>query len=168
MNRLDLIILGASLLLFVISPYIPNMVLNATVGSSVGILVLLLAPLFVVRYNPVLALAVLLAVGALFLENRKRILTNIKASINTEIRKGGGKYAPLDDVAAGAPDLIDGEVHPEHETPFEESHAFQPEKDSTDSFQTMGESINEKGPLATVPTNSSRTMADHFEKAGLT
>ncbi len=167
MKQFELGVLGLSLLLFVVSPYIPNTVLNATVGTSLGILVLLLAPLLVVRYNPVLALAVLLAVGALFLENRKRILTGIKISINTDIKKGGTKYAPVDAVVEGASDLIDGEVHPEHETPFEESHNFHPEKNTTDGFENVGESINEKGALETVPTNSSRTMADHFEKAGL-
>lgn len=167
MKQFELVVLGLSLLMFVVAPYIPNSILNGSVNTSIGILLLLAAPLYVVRENPVLALAVLLAVGALFLENRKRILSTIKMDINNEIKKGGGKYAPVDTVVEGASDLIDGEVHPEHETPFEESHSFQPEKDTSEAFESVGESINQKGALATVPTNSSRVMSDHFEKVGL-
>lgn len=166
MKQSDAIVLGVSGLLFIAAPYIPNTVLNVTVNTSIGILLMLLAPLYFIRSNPISAIAVLLAVGALFLENRKRIITTIKTSINTEISQSGAKYAPVQDVAAGAPDLVDGEVHPEHESPFEEEHSFQPEKDASNEFEPVGESINEKGVLATVPTNSSRVMAEHFEKTG--
>jgi hypothetical protein len=153
-------------LIFVFSRYIPNSVLKMTVGTYVGVIFLLAAVLIAARYDLMLGLAVFLVASSLFLENRKRLLMTLrplKADVLDKTEDG----APVAALVQGSEDIIDGEVHPDHETPEVDSYKFEPSKDASDEFSPVGESINEKIPLETASANSNRGLAQHLTREGV-
>jgi hypothetical protein len=161
-------VFGVSLALFLFSSYIPNWLLKVTVGSFVGVFVLLAAVLYTLSIDAVLSLAVFLAAGSLFLENRKRILNKLNM-VNKDVMSGETKLAPVSEIDKGAPDIVEDESHPAHETPEKVEDAFQPKEDSgSDEFKPAGESIDEKVPPSeTMPANSSEAAAQHLTRAGV-
>ena len=161
-------IFGVSLALFLFSTYIPNWLLKVTVGSVIGVFVLLAAVLYTLSIDSVLSLAVFLAAGSLFLENRKRILNRLNMS-NKDLPDTETKLAPVSELDKGAPDIVEDESHPAHETPEKDEDAFQPKEDSgSDEFKAPEDSIDEKVPPSeTMPANSSGAAAHHLTRAGL-
>ncbi len=158
--------LFGSLAVFLAAPYVPDSLLNATVNSYVGVAVLLLLVLYTVRQDMVVALAVFLAVGALFLENRKRLV----AGSNSTQKEGTpvSEPAPVAALSVPAPPVQEDEVHPDFEMPERESHDFEPQEDTgSQDFRAVGPSINQKDPLDTMPANSSDAVAEFMEKHGL-
>lgn len=149
---------------FLGAPYVPNSMLKLAVNSYAGVATLLVASLVAVRYDMVVGLAVFLAAGALFLENRKRLVAGETAPAVASVSSTPAPVSMLDEPAEP---VVEGEVHPAQEVPTRESHSFKPsDEDHTDDFKPVGESINEKEPLETAPSNRSQTMADLFEKEG--
>jgi hypothetical protein len=158
------------ILLFMFSSYIPNWVLKVTVNTYVGVAVLLGATLFFLKVDPVLSLAVFLAAGSLFLENRKRMVSKLEVAQDASAAlEPGMKPAALSELDKDAPDIVDDEVHPAHESPETEEHGFHPEKESgSDEFHPVGESIDMKvPPTETIPSNSSQAVAHHLTRAGV-
>ena len=160
------IVLGLVFLLFVFSRYIPNSLLKLTVGNYVGVVILLLAVVFAAKYDLVLSIAVLLAVGSLFLENRKRVLMTLRPKNTGELVKVPDG-APVEAIVAGSDDVIDGEVHPEQEVPETDSYKFEPSEDSNDNFSPVGESIDMKAPLETASGSSNTGLAQHLTREGV-
>jgi hypothetical protein len=166
MNAVRAALFAVCLLVFVSSRYIPRPVLKVTVGSYLGVIFLLAAVLIAARYDLLLALAVFLAAGSLFLENRKRVLMALRPVDKAPLEKTPDG-APVAAVTHGADDLIDGEEHPEHEEPDVESYKFEPTNDATDEFNPVGESINTKIPLETVSASSNKGLAEHLTREGV-
>ncbi len=159
-----------SLAVFLAAPYVPNGVLRATVNTYVGVAALLLLVLYAVRQDMVVALAVFLAAGALFLENRKRLVAGSGGPGPNGQKEGPivSEPASVASLSVPAPDIHEGETHPEFEMPERESHGFEPTEDTgSNDFRAVGHSINMKQPLATMPANSSDEAAEVFERAGL-
>lgn len=105
----------------------------------------------------------------LFLENRKNILSRIE-NLGTG-DDGSGKrtstHATVDSQSVPADDLIDGEVHPEHDTPSEDESSYNPKgDDGTNKFVPVSETINEKVPPQTL-SGSAGSMADKYIRSGL-
>lgn len=160
-------VFGICIAIFLLAPYIPNGILQATVNSYLGVIVLLGLVLYSLRVDPVISLAVVLTVGALFLENRKRIVAKIDGSNNTIVMPKV-RPASVSALSEPAPDLVDGEVHPAHETPSEDEVRFEPARDSgSDKFESVGDSINEKVVLEQVPSSSSQAAAQFMTRIGL-
>ena len=168
MKGQKLAVFAGCLVLFMGSSYIPNWVLKMTVDTYVGVAALLVATLFTLKVDPVLALAVFLAAGSLFLENRKRMVSKLEQAQEAPLAPGL-KPASVEALSKDAPDLVDDEVHPAHESPETESHEFQPEKDTgSDEFNPVGETIDTKFPPSeTVPANSSQAVAHQLTRAGV-
>jgi hypothetical protein len=165
MKGLRLIVLGISLAVFLLSRYIPNSVLALTVGTYPGVILLLGAVLVAARYDLILSLAVLLAAGALFLENRKRVLVTLIPAKPPAVSSQPG--APIAVLSTNADDLVEGEAHPEHETPETESYKFEPTEDATNEFAPVGASIDMKQPLATASGSSNNGLAEHLTREGV-
>ncbi len=158
---------AGSLVVFLGAPYVPNTLLEFAVNSYVGVAALLVASLLAVRYDMVVGLAVFLAAGALFLENRKRLVAG-QASATPSAPTMTSTPAPVTALDEPAEPVIEGEVHPAQEVPTRASHSFKPsDEDHTDDFKPVGESINQKEPLESVPSNRSQAVADLFEREGL-
>ena len=139
----------ACLAVFLAAPYLPSQLLQALVGNYVGVFALLAANLYLVQVNLTLALAFFFACGGLFLENRKRTLTKIETKIQ---QKGvsGTNLASVADLSVPAEDLVEGEVHPEHDEPSGDRKTYEPSSENqTNRFERVGESINEKHVLDT-------------------
>lgn len=151
---------AVSFLVFIGAPNVPNWTLQMLVDTYVGVILLLVAVVVALKFNPLLALAAFLAAGALFLENRKRILIKIE-SPEVSVAKNA-KGAPVSTLVEGSADLVDGEVHPEHEEPAREDHSFAPEKDASDEFNPVGESIDGKVPPEGADPHS---IADHYTRS---
>ena len=138
---------------FVVSSYIPSWFLQLTVGTNVGALILLVLVLIVPQTDIVLGLAVFLAVAGLFLENRRRTVKKVTAMLNT------GKPPPFEvkELSTPAPNLVPGEIHPDHKGSEVEDFGFEPTEDSgKNDFEGLGaESQDEKQPLETVPPQPS-------------
>lgn len=158
----------ACLAVFLSAPYVPNSVLRIAVNSYVGVAALLVAALVAVRYDMIIGLAVFLAAGALFLENRKRLVAGEMATSKASAPVNQSTPAPVETLDEPAEPVVETEVHPAFETPSRESHSFKPsDDDHSDVFKPVGESINDKEPLEVVPSNSSQKLADMFEREGL-
>ena len=167
MKGVPAVVLLASLAVFLVSPYIPDTLLSATVNSYVGVALLLFATLVAVRVDMLYGIAVFLAAGALFLENRKRIVSGLTGTSNRNLGAQPSQPAPVSALSEDAPPLVDGEVHPVFETPSTEEAQFRPSDEGfSNTFRPVGESINQKQPLELVPTNRSQNVADYMEAKG--
>ena len=162
------IIIGC-LLVFLLAPWVPSELLAVVVGNFVGVFVLLAASVVTMKYNPLDGIAVFLACGVLFLENRKRKLSQIE-SVGTGDDSSGKRvstHATVESLTTPADDLIDGEVHPEHDTPYENESSFNPKNDSgSNKFDPVDETINEKVPPETL-SGSADSMANKYVRDGL-
>jgi hypothetical protein len=157
---------AACLAIFVATPWIPTPVVNFFVGNYVMVFVILAFNLYLLRIDAVLSLTFFLVAGSLFLENRKRTLAKIESS-QLKVSIDGTNMAPVSALSVPAGDLIDGETHPEHETPSSEDHPFEPTSEGqSNSFHKVGLSINEKHVIPTEEATSAGEMADKFIKAG--
>jgi hypothetical protein len=151
--------LGVCLAVFLVAPYVPNTALKLTVGNMVGTFVALGLALLILRQDMVLGLAAFLAVTALFLENRRRVISRIQSAQSSN-EEGSVKME-------SAPPLVPGEVHPDFDTPSSEDHPFEPETESgSNKFEPVDESLNEKGPLPTV-RNDTDELGSFFQQKGL-
>jgi hypothetical protein len=166
MKGVRLAVFVVALLIFVFSKYIPSAVLKLTVGNYVGVIILIGAVLLTAYYDVILALAVFLGAGSLFLENRKRVLMTLVPLMNDNLEKTLDG-APVAAITKGADDLIEGEAHPEHEEPDVEVFKFEPSKDASDEFSPVGESIDTKHPLETASANSNKGLAEHLTREGV-
>jgi len=130
----------------------------------VGVAILLGVSLVAVRQDLLVGLAVFLAAGALFLENRKRLVTRSEMVAQTP-----GSPAAIETLSIPAEPVMEDEVHPAFETPTEEEHAFEPSQQEgfQNEFKPVGRSIDTKKPLESLPANSSQRSANFFEKQGL-
>lgn len=125
--------------------------------------VLLVASLVILRTDIVLGLAFFLAVAALFLEHRRRLVTK------AQIAFGGSKppLAGVEELEKPAPAIVKGEIHPESEIPHAEEHPFEPSEESgSNEFKGVGaESLDEKQPLETVPPHPEQ-VSEYLQERG--
>jgi hypothetical protein len=162
------IIIGC-LVVFLLAPWTPSVVLKVLVGNPIGVFALLAVSIVAVRYNVIDGLAVFLACGVLFLENRKRTLSRIEKSSSGDDGSGTriSTHATVESLSTPADDLIDGEVHPEHDRPSEDESSFNPKGDTgSNKFDPVDETINEKTPPETL-SGSAGDMAEKFVRGGL-
>jgi hypothetical protein len=160
------IILG-SLAVFLATPWIPTPVIKFLVGNPIGVFALLALSIVIVMYNIIDGLAFFLASGVLFLENRKRILSHIEKGASGDDGSGKRKSTHSSVDYLPADDLVDGEVHPEHDKPSEDESSFNPKDDSgSNKFDPVDETINEKVPPETL-SGSADSMAEKYVRDGL-
>jgi hypothetical protein len=148
---------GACGLVFIATPYMPDLLLKVIVGNVVGVFVLLALSVVAVRKNPMLGMAVFLAAASLFLEQRRRTVSLIQQTYGAE--------KAIDNLIVPARDIIPNEVHPPHLDPEIETHDFEPSKEDNE-FSPVGDSINEKHAL-TSGSMTTEKLVEMFESKGL-
>jgi hypothetical protein len=143
-----LAVLLVACVFFIFSTYIPSWFLELTVGTTVGALLMLVLVLVVLQMDIVLGLATFLAVAALFLENRRRMVGKVTAMLT-----GGKQPFEVKELSVPAPPLVPGEIHPDHKGSTIEDSGFEPTEESgKNDYDGIGaESQDEKQPLETVP-----------------
>ena len=146
--------IGACLVVFVAAPFFPTPLLKLLVGNYVGVFVLLAANLYLLQIDLAVALAFFFACGGLFLESRKRTLAKVESALQQNTIDGTN-LAPVSSLSVNAEDLIEGEVHPEHDEPAGERRGFEQAEDSqTNRFERVGESVDQKHVLDTEESTS--------------
>ena len=156
----------ASFAVFLIAPFLPTPVLGLLAGNQLMVGVLLIAALLVLRRNIVLGLAFFLAVAALLLENRRRMVTKVQVAMQGGALKGEG--APVEELSRPAADLVKGEVHPVHEKPTFEDHGFEPEGEKEHGAGgPLDDSVMHDGkrPLETAVPHPDE-MSEFFQEEG--
>ena len=166
MNKIIMALVGVCLAIFLAAPYVPTVIINVFAGNYVAVFIALAVNLYLLRVDVVLSLTFFLAAGALFLEYRKRMLASVKKTV-IELAIDGVSVAPVAALSVPADDLIDGEVHPEHDTPTGEEHRYEPKEEAqSNSFYKVGISIDEKQVIKGEDTDSAAEMAERFVKSG--
>ena len=139
-------------LVFIGTPYVPTWFLRPVVGTRIGSAIILIAVLAVLQVDRVVALAVALAVAALFLEHRRRVVQSFQYKMAVEINQ------PLP--IKNAPNLVRGELHPPAESPAIDEVGPYPEEENGVS------DLEQKAPLDTVDSHNGNTI-DILERAGV-
>jgi hypothetical protein len=135
---------------FLAAPYIPSIILDPLVGSTVGSALILIFNLYVLQQDAVIGLAVMLAAAGLFLEYRRRVVRMIQSGIGRQTEEP----AKVKQLARPAPNIIRGEVHPPHEEPVVDEHGYiSPEESGSNSAERLGQ----KAPIETVHPDSDST-----------
>lgn len=155
------ILLGSGAI-FLFSPYLPDILLRATVGNRAGALLILVGVLLMLRRDMVLGLSTFLAAAALFLESRRRTVQRVSVALQAE--KPVFQVKELD---TPAPNIVPGEVHPVRHEPEVEDYSFEPIEDTgSNKFEAVGESHDEKQPLETVPSQPGE-VSEFLQAKGL-
>ncbi len=152
----------AAAAIFILSPYLPDALIRLTAGTMIGSAALLIAVLYTMRTDKVLSLAVFLAAAALFLESRRRTVTRVAIAMAAD-----KPVFRVEQLNQPAPDLVPGEVHPPRHMAEYEDHSFEPsEETGSNKFEPVGESLDDKHPLETVPPHPNE-VSDMLQEKGL-
>jgi hypothetical protein len=156
-------VLLVACVLFTFSSYIPSWFLQIVVGTNVGALLMLVLVLVVLQTDIVLGLAVFLAIAALFLENRRRMVNTVTMMLGS-----GKQLFPVKELDTPAENLVPGEIHPDHKNAETEDYGFEPTEESgKNDVEGLGlESQDEKQPLETVPPQPT-LVSDLMQQKGL-
>jgi hypothetical protein len=147
-------------LIFLVADWVPDVLLRYGLGSIVGSVTIFIGVLYVTMYDSLVGLAFFLAVAALYLEHRRRILDRLRD--NMYASKTGSK-GTVSEVMKGSPPLSPNEVHPRHEVPEYEVSSFEPEEKS-DVVESSG--LDGKTPLETVGQDTD-AVSSFLQEKGL-
>lgn len=141
----NLILIGVNLLIFLIAPFLPNVVYTHFIETYLGITVILCAALYSIMYGYLVSVSTFVALASLFSESHARKAKNIKGRATaTGTNEFENQILP-------APDLVPNELHPDIGEASNEDVRGVPAKDDGDnSFEAVDTSINEKRTLSTV------------------
>ncbi len=132
-------------------PFLPDGVFKVA-DTALGVFLLLIVALTSLSYGPVVGILALIAVALTFVErNRRKIASKILVHEPT-----------LERQLASAEPMSPAEVHPNYEISHEDETFFMPEQDSSDTFQPVGPSINEKAAIPTIGSNEGSDSAQKF------
>jgi hypothetical protein len=139
-------IIVANLVVFVVAPFLPNIIYTGFVDTYVGAILLMIAALYSASYGYLATLSGFIGIASLFAESHARKTKLIKKEANIEKK---GEYVKQ---LAPAPPVVPGEVHPEIPEPQEsEPVTFMPkDDDGSNAFKEVDTTINTKVPLNTI------------------
>ena len=132
---------------FILAPYLPTAVLKPIAGTRLGSAALLAGVLAALQVDRVIALGVAMAVAALFLEYRRRVVESAYVGVQARV--------PI----KKAPNLVPGEIHPSFESPVIEEVEARPEAEDVMD-------LGQKAPLETVDSHPSH-IGEMLERTGL-
>lgn len=142
---IEYIIIGINLLVFVIAPFLPNIVYTGFVETYPGITLLLLASLYSVTYGYLTTVSVFIGIASLYSESHARKARNVKGFAKAS------NTNEFENQIQPAPELVPNEIHPDIEQPDSEVIKSVPDNDELDNiFKSVDRSINEKTNLPTV------------------
>lgn len=176
-TNLEYGIIFINLFVFLIAPYLPNVVYDSFVETYVGAILLLLLVLYSIMYGYLVTVSTFTAVASLFAESHARKASKVKGAAHlpdpqsaTTINGVNSKTTLLnpdkiDEVIAPVQKLVPKETHPETHTP-DDDHAEKTVtftvKDDDNVFKPVDASIDEKEPLPTI--SISKDVANIYEK----
>ena len=148
MNKMNIEygIIVVNLVVFVVAPFLPNIVYSGFVDTYIGAVILMIVALYATSYGYLATLSGFIGIASLFAEGHARKTKLVKRE--GAIEKKGDYVKQL---APAAP-VVPGEVHPEISEPQEsEPVTFMPkEDDGSNAFKAVDSTINTKVPLSTT------------------
>ena len=161
----EYIIIGVNILIFVIAPFLPNIVYTHFVETYIGITVLLLAALYSITYGYLASVSAFIGIASLYSESHARKARHVKAFAKAT------NSNEFENMIQPAPELVPNEVHPEIEQPDSEVIKSVPENNEGDNiFKPVDSTINEKTNLPTVSNTKdaeSTYLKDNLAEAEL-
>lgn len=155
--NIEYTIIGVNLLIFLVAPYLPNVVYTHFIETYFGIILLLIAALYSITYGYLASVSAFIGVASLYSESHARKARSVKRGMATNSFEFEEQLQP-------APELVPNEVHPSIETPGDETVSNVPEKNDN-LFEPVGRSVNEKDVLPTV--SDTREAEDIYVKDNL-
>lgn len=169
-------IIFINLFVFLIAPYLPNVVYDSFVETYVGAILLLLLVLYSIMYGYLVTVSTFTAVASLFAESHARKASKVKGAAHLPVASPtiNGVNAEttllnpdkMDEVIAPVQKLVPKETHPESHTPDDdpaEKTVTFTAKDDDNTFKPVDASIDEKEPLPTI--SLSKDVANIYEKS---
>lgn len=150
LNRMNFLnvengIIIVNLVLFLLTPFLPNFVYNNFVDTYVGTVILMLLALYEASFGYLQLLSGFAGIAGLYAESHARKVKKIKQDGNIE--KSGEYVKQLEP----APPVQANEVHPEIPEADHEMQTFMPkEDDGSNAFKPVDSTINTKVPLETT------------------
>lgn len=139
-------IIFTSLLIFALSPFLPNVFYEYFVDTYVGIFVLLCVALYSITYGYLPAVTVFTAIAGLYGESHSRKAHKVKT-----VDVSNNIVSQAISNIQNATKLVSFEEHPAMEIPDEDIVTFTPKSsDEDDSVKKVDSSINEKEALPTI------------------
>jgi len=158
--KTELILIGLNLLVFLIAPYLPNVVYSYFVETYIGIIVLLVLSLYSINNGYLVTVSTFIAIASLYSESHARKARNVKGGMKaTGTNNFETQIQP-------SPELVPGELHPDIESPSDERIDNIPSKDDDmNDFKPVDISINQKTNLPTI--SFSKDAEDIYLKENL-
>jgi hypothetical protein len=137
--------------LFFLLPYIPREIIVMT--DMLAVRIVLLAILFYsATVSPIIAITTFIVIALVFVERNKVKMNRLQAAMS--------QSTPESPAIAEIQTPETAPVQPEFLQPEVDSYPFMPQDDSgSDSFSPVAESMNEKQPLPTEPSNDGSKKA---------
>jgi len=132
MNRTDITLVVASLVIFLSAPFLPTTLYVYSFTNMLVPFLLLIAALYSMNFSRVGSITLFLAIASLFVEFRRRMLKRLPME------------PTLQQQLAPAPVLLPNEVHPPALVPSGKVVGFKPEGDATNDFSAEDATINRK------------------------
>ena len=145
MNKTDITLVAISFVVFIAAPFLPTALYKMAFSNVIVPFVLLAGLLFTLRTNPIGTVTLLVAVMAMFVEYRNRVISTSAPST---------KPPAYEEQLAPAPVIVPGEVHPEPKQPRGSMVSYRPTEDTTDAFSAVDSSINEKSVMDSPRTTN--------------
>lgn len=157
--NIEYIIISVNILVFVVAPFLPNIVYTNLVETYVGTTILLVLALYCVSYGYLSSVSAFIGVASLYSESHARKARNIKGCAKTIGTNG------LENLIKPASELVPNEIHPEIELPDVELIKSVPDNDNDNMFKPVESTINEKVSLTTV--SNTKDAEDLYLKENL-
>lgn len=136
MNKQDIALVAVSFVLFLAAPFLPTVFYKMAFSNMIVPFILLALLLVSIRKSPIGAVTFLLAIMALFVEYRNRI-------ISSSVPSAERPPAYEEQLKSAAP-IVPGEVHPAPAQPQGSMVTYKPTGDATNAFEAVGSSVNMK------------------------
>ena len=141
MKYYEIGILGGSLAVFLGTPFVPISVYVNFFSTPITALFLLMLLLVIVSFSTLAAIGFALAVGALFVEHRRRVISLAQKSVESSQKK----ELYTEQIKSAAP-VVPTEVHPVPDFP-DDTLVKSGAEEQTNEFEAEGWSINHKRDL---------------------
>jgi hypothetical protein len=119
--------------------------------------------LYALVQDRILGLACFLAVAAIFLEQRRRVVEKVSKAEDPKITPSFS----VEQLNTPARKIVPGEVHPARKDADIDDYSFEPTEESgSNKFEGVDESFDDKQPSETVPPQPSE-VSDFLQLKGL-
>jgi hypothetical protein len=155
LSKEQLLLVGSFVIWSLCLPILPNQVFDL-LDNIVGVLILLLLLVYSISFGGISTVVAFIAIALTFVERNKRTIQAKLLGNNVQLT-----LPSLDEQLAAAPPMSPDEIHPEYDNPIDDANvvSFRPHEDAENTFESVGDSINEKQVIPTITPHNNRSEA---------